>query len=195
MDSNEIRVGKISSVDYTSGTVRVVYEDQDDAVTRPIPLLSFEYLMPEVDDMVLVLHLSNGTEAGVVIGRPWSDQRVPPESGQGLYRKDFHNEVGKAFLRFSEKDNETMTLHVKNLVIEAENVTAKAEKDIVLDATGNVTIKAAGALTVKGSSATIDAPAASVTGSMTVAQDATASGISVAHHTHTTPHGVSGAPQ
>jgi phage baseplate assembly protein V len=195
MDSNEIRVGKISSVDYTSGTVRVVYEDQDDAVTRPIPLLSFEYLMPEVDDMVLVLHLSNGTEAGVVIGRPWSDQRVPPESGQGLYRKDFHNEVGKAFLRFSEKDNETMTLHVKNLVIEAENVTAKAEKDIVLDATGNVTIKAAGALTVKGSSATIDAPATSVTGSMTVAQDATASGISVAHHTHTTPHGVSGAPQ
>ena len=195
MDSNEIRVGKISSVDYTSGTVRVVYEDQDDAVTRPIPLLSFEYLMPEVDDMVLVLHLSNGTEAGVVIGRPWSDQRVPPESGQGLYRKDFHNEVGKAFLRFSEKDNETMTLHVKNLVIEAENVTAKAEKDIVLDATGNVTIKAAGALTVKGSSATIDAPATSVTGSMTVAQDATASGISVAHHTRTTPHGVSGAPQ
>lgn len=195
MDSNEIRVGKISSVDYTSGTVRVVYEDQDDAVTRPIPLLSFEYLMPEVDDMVLVLHLSNGTEAGVVIGRPWSDQRVPPESGQGLYRKDFHNEVGKAFLRFSEKDDETMTLHVKNLVIEAENVTAKAEKDIVLDATGNVTIKAAGALTVKGSSATIDAPATSVTGSMTVAQDATASGISVAHHTHTTPHGVSGAPQ
>ncbi len=195
MDSNEIRVGKISSVDYTSGTVRVVYEDQDDAVTRPIPLLSFEYLMPEVDDMVLVLHLSNGTEAGFVIGRPWSDQRVPPESGQGMYRKDFHNEVGKAFLRFSEKDNETMTLHVKNLVIEAENVTAKAEKDIVLDATGNVTIKAAGALTVKGSSATIDAPATSVTGSMTVAQDATASGISVAHHTHTTPHGVSGAPQ
>ena len=43
MDSNEIRVGKISSVDYPSGTVRVVYEDQDDAVTRPIPLLSFEY--------------------------------------------------------------------------------------------------------------------------------------------------------
>lgn len=195
MDSNEIRVGKISSVDYTSGTVRVVYEDQDDAVTRPIPLLSFEYLMPEVDDMVLVLHLSNGTEAGFVIGRPWSDQRVPPESGQGMYRKDFHNEVGKAFLRFSEKNNETMTLHVKNLVIEAENVTAKAEKDIVLDATRNVTIKAAGALTVKGSSATIDAPATSVTGSMTVAQDATASGISVAHHTHTTPHGVSGAPQ
>lgn len=87
-----------------------------------------------------------------------------------------------------------MTLHVKNLVIEAENVTAKAEKDIVLDATGNVTIKAAGALTVKGSSATIDAPTTSVTGSMTVAQDATASGISVAHHTHTTPHGTSGPP-
>ena len=121
MDSNEIRVGKISSVDYESGMVRVVYEDQDDAVTRPIPLLSFEYLMPEVDDMVLVLHLSNGTEMGVVMGRPWSEQRVPPENGKGFYRKDFHNEAGKAYLRFAEQENETMTLHVKNLIIHREN--------------------------------------------------------------------------
>ena len=190
MDSNEIRVGKISSVDYESGMVRVVYEDQDDAVTRPIPLLSFEYLMPEVDDMVLVLHLSNGTEMGVVMGRPWSEQRVPPENGKGFYRKDFHNEAGKAYLRFAEQENETMTLHVKNLIIEAENTTVKTEKDILLNAA-----EASGSFTAKGASATIDAPSTSVTGSMTVAQDATASGISVAHHTHKTPHGVSDAPQ
>ena len=203
MDSNEIRVGKISSVDYESGMVRVVYEDQDDAVTRPIPLLSFEYLMPEVDDMVLVLHLSNGTEMGVVMGRPWSEQRVPPENGKGFYRKDFHNEAGKAYLRFAEQENETMTLHVKNLIIEAENTTVKTEKDILLNATGNIVMKAAGKIsaeasgsfTAKGASATIDAPSTSVTGSMTVAPDATASGISVAHHTHKTPHGVSDAPQ
>ena len=96
-----------------------------------------------------------------------------------------------------------MTLHVKNLIIEAENTTVKTEKDILLNATGNIIMKAAGKIsaeasgsfTAKGASATIDAPSTSVTGSMTVAQDATASGISVAHHTHTTPHGESGAPQ
>ena len=62
-----VRFGKISSVNYEAGTVRVVYHEKDDCVTSEIPLLSFEYMMPEVDDAVLVLHLSNGAEVGVVI--------------------------------------------------------------------------------------------------------------------------------
>ena len=67
---NNIRLGKISAIDYAAGTVRVVYHEKDDAVTAPIPLISSEYFMPEVDDMVMVLHLSNGTEAGV----SWDDR-------------------------------------------------------------------------------------------------------------------------
>ena len=85
---NNIRLGKISAIDYAAGTVRVVYHEKDDAVTAPIPLISSEYFMPEVDDMVMVLHLSNGTEAGVVLGRPWSEKNKPPEGSKGLYRKD-----------------------------------------------------------------------------------------------------------
>ena len=78
---NNIRLGKISAIDYAAGTVRVVYHEKDDAVTAPIPLISSEYFMPEVDDMVMVLHLSNGTEAGVVLAdrgaRRTSPRRVP----------------------------------------------------------------------------------------------------------------------
>lgn len=37
---NNIRLGKISAVDYAAGTVRVVYHEKDDAVTAPIPLIS-----------------------------------------------------------------------------------------------------------------------------------------------------------
>ena len=71
---NNIRLGKISAIDYAAGTVRVVYHEKDDAVTAPIPLISSEYFMPEVDDMVMVLHLSNGTKAGVVLRRAWSEK-------------------------------------------------------------------------------------------------------------------------
>ena len=71
---NEIRLGKVSAVDHPAGMVRVVYHEKDDDVTRMIPILSTVfsgvYSMPEVGDQVLVLHLSNGTEAGVVLGRP-----------------------------------------------------------------------------------------------------------------------------
>ena len=98
--NNNIRIGKISAIDYASGLVRVVYHDKDDAVTGLIPLLSSEYFMPQVGDQVIVLHLSNGTEAGVVLGRPWSEKNKPPESGEGIYRKELSHENGKAYIRY-----------------------------------------------------------------------------------------------
>lgn len=112
---NNIRLGKISAIDYAAGTVRVVYHEKDDAVTAPIPLISSEYFMPEVDDMVMVLHLSNGTEAGVVLGRPWSEKNKPPEGSKGLYRKDLARSPGEAMIRY--KDG-TMTIKAAKLVID-----------------------------------------------------------------------------
>ena len=94
------------------GTVRVVYHEKDDAVTAPIPLISSEYFMPEVDDMVMVLHLSNGTEAGVVLGRSWSEKNKPPEGSKGLYRKDLARSPGEAMIRY--KDG-TMTVSYTHL--------------------------------------------------------------------------------
>ncbi len=98
--ASENRLGKISAVDYATGMVRVVYHEKDDDVTRLIPLLSNEYQMPQVDDQVLVLHLSNGSEAGVVMGRPWSAKNKPPEGAAGLYRKDLARTPGEAMIRY-----------------------------------------------------------------------------------------------
>ena len=68
--NDAIRIGKVSSIDYARGMVQVVYHDKDDDVTRLLPLLSFEYRMPPVGALVLVAHLTNGSEAGVVFWRP-----------------------------------------------------------------------------------------------------------------------------
>lgn len=105
--ANEIRVGRISSVDYAAGTVQVVYHDKDDNVTQAIPLISNEYQMPEMGDMVLVLHLSNGAEAGVVLGRYWNSNNKPPEGAAGLYRKDMARTPGEAMIRY---DGTTLTI-------------------------------------------------------------------------------------
>ncbi|MCD8207425.1 MAG: hypothetical protein LUD72_05775 [Bacteroidales bacterium] len=88
--ANEIRIGKVSTVDYENGMVAVVYTDKDDAVTKSLPMLSFngEYKMPERDEMVLVVHLSNGSEAGIVLGTYWNKAHHPSVTGQGVYRKD-----------------------------------------------------------------------------------------------------------
>lgn len=100
---DEIRMGKISSINYTDGTARVTYADRNGSVTREIPFLSFEYNMPAIGDMVLVVHLSNGAEAGVILGRAWSDKNKPPEGDDGLYRKDLCKTAGKAMVRYDDK--------------------------------------------------------------------------------------------
>lgn len=126
--ANEIfRVGKVSSIDYAAGLVRVVYQDKDDSVTGPLPMLCLEYNMPQVGDFVLVLHLSNGTEAGLVLGRYWTVRNKPPEGGKGLYRKDMGRKPGEAMIRY---DGSTLTIQcAKAINIEAGgDVTINGEK-------------------------------------------------------------------
>jgi len=93
-----LRIGRISSLNYEKGTARVVYKDRDNAVTTELPLLSFEYFMPKVDDLVLVTHLPNGAEAGVILGRFWCNSNRPPEYGEGLFRKDLSRD-GSCYIK------------------------------------------------------------------------------------------------
>ena len=137
---NEIRLGKVSAIDYATGMVRVVYHEKDDSVTRPVPLISDEYQMPEIGDQVLVLHLSNGSEAGVVLGRPWSDKNKPPEGAAGLYRKDMARAPGEAMIRYK---GGTMTIKAGSVVVDG-NLTVK----------GNLTVT--GAVTAKEVTAEVD---------------------------------------
>ncbi len=112
--AEEIRLGKVSSLDPAAGLVRVVYHEKDSEVTRLIPILSpvFSglYSLPEVGDQVLVVHLSNGSEAGVVLGRPWSEKFPPPEGAEGLVRLDMDRSPGAAMLRYDAK-TKALTIH------------------------------------------------------------------------------------
>ena len=95
-----LRLGRISTINYKDGTARVLYTDRDQAVTAELPLLSFEYRMPAIDDFVLVCHLPNGGAAGIILGPVWNDNNRPPEGKEGLYRKDLDKTPGKCFLRY-----------------------------------------------------------------------------------------------
>jgi hypothetical protein len=82
-----LRVGKISSIDYKTMTASITYEDGDDEVTADFPFLSQEINAPNVRDFVFVLHLGNGQEHGLVLGRYWSEKNKPVEGFKGLFRK------------------------------------------------------------------------------------------------------------
>ncbi|NCC16542.1 MAG: hypothetical protein EOM28_09365 [Clostridia bacterium] len=184
-------MGRISSVNYEGGTAQVVYMDKDQAVTRELPLLSFEYCMPEVEDMVLVCHLPNGAAAGVILGRFWSLKNTPPESGRGLYRKDMSREAGKAMFRYKEGEDVVqlsgpqIKLQTDTLLIETKNVSGTGEKigfvgNQVTMQGGSVSLQG-DSIVMSGSQITISAGSVQISGAGDVILD----GISLKNHTHT----------
>lgn len=105
---NELRVGKVSSVDYETGMMQVVYTDKDNAVTAKVPYANYnnEYCMPKIGEQVLVAHMSNGSSRGVALCTMWNAKNTPPESGKGLYRKELSKVPGAAYVRFEEEKGE-----------------------------------------------------------------------------------------
>ena len=80
------RVGVVSSIEEDGG-IRIYYQDRDQT-TAPMQLFAGrgEYAPPKIGDQVVVLHLSNDTSSGVVLGSFWSQEDALPK--ETLYRKD-----------------------------------------------------------------------------------------------------------
>lgn len=72
----ELRIGKVSTVNYKTGMISVIYEEENNAVTAKMPCLSFngEYKMPKADDYVAVAYLSNGSSIGLILGSFWNEK-------------------------------------------------------------------------------------------------------------------------
>ena len=98
--------------------------------------------MPNVEDYVAVLHLSNGFEAGLVLGRFWNGKNCPPVSGKDRYRKDLSNEAGKAYI---ERNPETQACKVEldfETAVKVEGMLSMQAHQIVLrDNSGSVTLE------------------------------------------------------
>ena len=112
----EIRLGQVSTVDYSNGMVSVRYPDLDNSVTNKMPMLSFngEYKMPNVDDTVVVLKLSNGSSIGVVLGSFWNMKNKPVATGKNVYHKEISD---NAYMHFEDG---CLVIHAPNIRFETD---------------------------------------------------------------------------
>ena len=146
MADDVFRIGKISSLNYQNGTARVTYPDRGGDTTPEIPFLAWEYWMPKEEDQVLVAHLPNGPAAAIILGPFWYNGNRPLEGFQGLYRKEYAREPGKAGERYdasTEDYNQSITGTA--LVSATESWTAQAGEEsaaIQVSRDGTVTITA-----------------------------------------------------
>lgn len=121
MDKGGNRIGTISSFDKETGMASVLYSDRDGDVTQLLPFATFngEWKEPCAGEKVLVVHLSNGSEMGVILGTYWNESN--PAHGRGIYHKELGNgaffdyadgifEISAGHLKFTATDgNESFT--------------------------------------------------------------------------------------
>ena len=132
---NPIRTGRVSSVNYQEGTFEVTYFDRGKSVTQKINAVSNgEYKMPNIGQVVSVIHNSNGAAAAVSMGTIWNATNRPAEGFKGLFRKEYGTKPGQAFSRY-DANTGVFTLNIGKVTI-----TINGDGSVYLNTAGNITI-------------------------------------------------------
>ena len=115
-----LRIGTVTNVYPREGKVRVLYPDRDETSVK-LPLLAWEFKMPEVGAAVVTLHM-DGRSNGFCLGEYWNDEKMP-EIQEGIkYRKD----IGKdAYISWN---NGRMEIVSPEIVFRTSTGTISTEK-------------------------------------------------------------------
>lgn len=189
--SSEVRLGNVSSIDYENGLCEVTYPDRDDTVTEMAPFLSRrEYMMPEVDDLVVVLHPGDSPEDAVVLGTIWNEKIKPAEGKEKIFRKEYCNEDGKAYRKFDANAKELLDfvdgkkiLKAKSLEVKigSATVTISEGGNVKITSPASITVQAASELKLTATTLTASAATVNITGA---GGDVVVSGKSLVTHTN-----------
>lgn len=148
-----VKTGKVSSINRPNGTVQVIFSDQNDMVSHDLPMLSFEYEMPDIGDQVLCLFLDNAPERGFCLGRFYCD--AIPGLDKKVIRRRMEKNKDDSYLEYD--------IHSGNMNL----VNAKA--DVTIDAKGKVIIKQASSVEITtAGNITISCAALNVTGQTSI---------------------------
>lgn len=155
MDKSIIRVGRVSSVDPSTATARVVFEAQG-LVSYNLPVLqrqtlrNKDYYLPDVGEHVVCIFLPTGNAEGFILGSIYSDEDKPPVVSADKRVVCFEDGTMLEY----DRSSHTLTIY----------------------AVGPINVTAAGNVNISGD--------IKVVGDIEVSGDVIASGISLKNHVH-----------
>ena len=131
---NIIRIGRVSSIDVNTNTARVAFSDKDDLVSGNLMIVNRgsmvdkDYWIPDIDEQVLCLMQPNasgkGLNDGFILGSFFSAEDPQQESSADMRA-----------VKFSD-----------GTVVKHDRKTG----NLTINATGDISIIAGGAVTIKG---------------------------------------------
>ncbi len=124
------RIGTVSSVDSETGMVSVLYEDRDGEVTELLPYATFndEYKLPQLGAKVVVMHLSNGGEMGIVLGTYWNEYHAA--GNPSTYHKDMG---GGAYMDYKDGELLIAAEHLRIASLDASEGCQDVEVEALLN--------------------------------------------------------------
>jgi phage baseplate assembly protein gpV len=114
---NIVRVGRVNTIDEAKGTVQVLFQDRDNLISGDLPLLNFEYHMPDIGDQVVCIFLGNGIEQGYCLGSFYSNVSPTPVANKNIYKKKIDDNVNFTYNKVTkslEVNVESVQIHVQN---------------------------------------------------------------------------------
>lgn len=131
---------KVSEIDYKKGYVKVIRTDRDNIVSNWLPMMSDEYEMPDVGDVVTCDFMDVHCENGFCKGRYFNDTASPIKHGKDTYHKQLLKDADIEYNRATKE----FIFKVDNIKIVAKTLKIKAD----LEFEGNLKID--GDIAVKG---------------------------------------------
>ena len=114
---NGYYTGKISSIDKQNGKVKVTFPQESDVVSSWLPLLAFEYNMPDIGDFVAVILDEN--DNGICFGKIYSNSEKYAKKIGNVSIIQKNNDFSIRFDNDSyiNYSNGTITIKAKNVKI------------------------------------------------------------------------------
>lgn len=177
-----IRIGIVSSVNPQNCTAKVLFEDQDEAVSYDLFVINHntqdnqDYWLPDVNEAVLCLFLPIGIETGFIIGSYYSDVDKPANTNPNVRSVRFKDGT---VIQYNRETHKLTVDCVGDIEATCKKASITAETKVIVTAPQ---VEINGDLKVNG---TVEA-----SGVIKSDTDVQAGGISGKNHTHkvgTTP--------
>ena len=183
-----IKVGEVTSVNPSAHTARVVFPDDDNAVSYDLPVLcrnsyeNHDYNMPDLGEDVLCLFLPGGTEDGFILGSFYAGDVRPPTVLHDQRMVVFQDGT---IIRYDRGDAHALdviidstTIHVDRQTInthaaQTQNHSSTAgairhDDQTIEDSAGvSITLTAGSSITLKAPQIILDSPNTTITGNLT----------------------------
>lgn len=158
--SKTIRIGKISSVNPSNCTARVIFDDKDNMVSHNLPVRqnntkkNRDYYLPDINETVLCVFLPNGDQEGYILGSYYGDLDTPPVDSTAKRGTKFSD--GTSI--FYDRDNHHMDINIEGILdCKIKNVEVKVDGNIVnikcdgltLDVNGDIDLSINGSINCK----------------------------------------------